>query len=536
MKRRTRRLLQLTIALLVMMVFGPLTVWAGSFTAGNLVQVTGASPFANCTADDVAGQPGTNFLNSEVEPWVDVNPVNPKNTVGSVQQDRWSNGGARGLVAGVSFNGGKTWQTVVIPKITLCSGGNVANGGDFQRATDPWLTFSPNGHLYQFSLSLDIEPPPGRAGGFGKNTMLVSKSTDGGLTWSDPITLIRDENPKFLNDKNSITADPTDANFVYAVWDRLELPNGTVINPENVIGLGFKGPAYFSRTTNGGQTWEPARAIYNPGGNNQTIGNQIVVQPNGTVINFFNEILNFRNDDGGFQFDFNLSLIRSTNKGATWPPGPAIRAVDMLPRTLFTPPPFIGVYDPETGDPIRTEDAIPEVAVAPNNGTLYAVWQDARFSTNGTFSNPALLIDEIAFSQSTDGGFSWSTPIKINKTPTTLALGNRQAFIPSVDVAADGAIAVTYYDFRNNDAGADLKTDYFVIHCHPSAGCTNPANLGNELRLTNTSFDMRQAPFARGFFVGDYVGLASDGNDFVAFFSQSHGSDPASVFFRRVGP
>ena len=208
----------------------------------------------------------------------------------------------------------------------------------------------------------------------------------------------------------------------------------------------------------------------------------------------------------------------------------------MQPRTLFTPPPFIGVYDPETGDPVRTEDVIPEVAVDPNNGNLYAVWQDARFSNNGNFSNPSLLIDEVAFSMSTDGGFTWSTPIKINKTPTNIALGNRQAFTPSVDVSADGTLAVTYYDFRNNTSGVDLKTDYFVIHCHPSAGCTNSANWGNEIRLTNTSFDMRQAPLARGFFVGDYEGLASDGNDFVAFFSQPHGSDPSSVFFRRVSP
>jgi hypothetical protein len=532
--RKRIRASQIAVVLVVMIAASTLTASASNFKAGNLVQVTGASPFATCTAD--AGQPGIVFLNSEVEPWVDVNPTNPKNIVGSVQQDRWDNGGARGLVAGVSFNGGKTWQTVVIPKITVCSGGTVANGGDFKRATDPWLTFSPNGHLYQFSLVLDIEPPPGSEGGFGKNAMLVSKSTDGGLTWSDPITVIRDENPRFLNDKNSITADPTNSNFVYAVWDRLDVPPGAVMNPENVIGLGFKGPVYFSRTTNGGQSWETAHQIYNPGGNNQTIGNQIVVRPDGTVINFFNEILNFRNDDGGFQFDFNLALIRSTDKGATWPPGPAIRAAKMLPRTLFTPPPFIGVYDPETGDPVRTEDVIPEVAVDGNNGNLYAVWQDSRFSNNGSFSDPNLLIDEIAFAQSTDGGFTWSTPIKINKTPTNIALGNRQAFIPSVDVAADGTIAVTYYDFRNNDSGVDLKTDYFVVHCHPSAGCTSPGNWGNEIRLTNTSFDMRQAPFARGFFVGDYEGLASDGNDFVAFFSQTHGSDPSSVFFRRVGP
>ena len=52
---------------------------------------------------------------------------------------------------------------------------------------------------------------------------------------------------------------------------------------------------------------------------------------------------------------------------------------------------------------------------------------------------------------------------------------------------------------------------------------------------------MRQAPDADGFFTGDYEGLANAGNDFTPFFSQTHetetnGTDPSSVFFRRVGP
>lgn len=545
------RRLQTVVGFLAVAATGLTTAWAGPFTADPLVLVSGPSPFASCTLDNVAGQPGTNFPNSVVEPWVDVNPTNANNIVAGWQQDRWSNGGARSLLAGVSFDGGATWEKVVIPKITVCSGGTAANGGDFKRATDPWLSFAPNGDLFFFSLSLDIETPPNRAGGFGKNAMFVSKSTDGGLTWGDPIKLIEDTNPRFLNDKNAITADATDADFVYAVWDRLDLPPGTVINPENVIGLGFKGPAMLSRTTDGGRTWEPARIIYNPAGNNQTIGNQIVVQPNGTVINFFNEILNFRNDDGGFQFDFNLSLIRSTDKGVTWKPrGRPIRAAKMQPRTLFTPPPFIGVFDPETGEPVRTEDVIPEVAVDRSNGNLYAVWQDARFSNDGNFSNPSLLIDEIAFSKSTDGGFTWSRPIKINKTPTDIPLGNRQAFTPSVHVADDGTIGVTYYDFRNNTpcpivkgkpdcTGVPLNTDYFIVHCHPvtPTTCTNPANWGDETGLTPVSFDMRKAPVARGFFVGDYVGLAAVGNDFRPLFVQSGpAAGTSDAFSTAVGP
>lgn len=59
-----------------------------------LVPVSGASPFAGCTADGVAGQSGTNVLNSEVEPWIAVHPSNPSLLVAAWQQDRWSNGGA----------------------------------------------------------------------------------------------------------------------------------------------------------------------------------------------------------------------------------------------------------------------------------------------------------------------------------------------------------------------------------------------------------------------------------------------------------
>ena len=91
-----------------------------------------------------------------------------------------------------------------------------------------------------------------------------------------------------------MTADPNDPDFVYAVWDRLQVSQGSVINPENVVGLGFKGPIYFTRTTNGGDSWEPARKIYETGANKQTLGNQIVVEPasqGGSLFDFFADIV-----------------------------------------------------------------------------------------------------------------------------------------------------------------------------------------------------------------------------------------------------
>ncbi|NIR32132.1 MAG: exo-alpha-sialidase [Gammaproteobacteria bacterium] len=467
-----------------------------------------------------------------MEPWVDVNPLDPDNIVAFWQQDRWSNGGARGNVAGVSLNGGMSWQIVPVPGLTDCT------GGDFQRASDPWVSFGTDGTLHQVSLVFDIDTPPRAPGGFGPNGLAVSKSEDGGLTWSEPVLVSFDDNPRILNDKESITADP-DGVHVYVVWDRLQISAGDAINPENVVGVGFKSPFYLARSSDGGNTWEPRRKIYDPGANNQTIGHQLLVLPDDTLVDLFNEILNFRNDDGGPQFDFNLSLLRSPDKGKTWlPRGRALRVAKLLPRTLFTPPPlFIGVYHPDDMSiPLRTADVLPEVAVDRLTGNLYAVWQDSRFSAGGDFSDPSLLIDEIAFSQSTDGGFTWSEPIKVNQTPEVgLPLGNRQAFVPSVRVSDDGTVAVTYYDFRNNDPGDPLQeatTDHFVVHCN--LNCSAPASWHDEIPVTDASFDFSQAPNAGGLFLGDYVGLTSESTDFLSVFGQAFSGDPASVFFRRV--
>ncbi|MDH3193764.1 MAG: glycoside hydrolase, partial [Acidimicrobiia bacterium] len=426
-----RRLVILGAAMaLTLAVLSPAS--AGTLTADAPLRVSGESPFGDDCGREAAG--GTLFLDSEVEPYVDVNPVDDSNIVAIWQQDRWSNGGARGNVAGVSFDGGLSWQLVLFGGVSEC------DGGEFDRASDPWVSFGPDGTLYAMHLVTDAAPPAKKPGGFGRNGMMVQASRDGGITWEDPILIAEETDGDGLHDKNTLTADPTREGYAYAVWDFLDIPPGGTINPERGTfggGLGFKGGSLISRTTDGGMTWSQPQRLYNPGGVNQTIGNQIVVQPNGRLVNVFNEILNFRNDDVDAQFDFNLALKYSDDAGETWlPQGRPIRFGDMIPRGLFTPTP--GVYQPDavgaaTLDPanaVRTADAIPEVAVGPE-GNLYVVWQDARFSFPGA-SDVTQIYDGVAFSMSTDGGFTWSTPIKVNQTPDTGPLGNRQAFIPMV--------------------------------------------------------------------------------------------------------
>jgi len=144
--------------------------------------------------------------------------------------------------------------------------------------------------------------------------------------------------------------------------------------------------------------------------------------------------------------------------------------------------------------------------------------------------------DNIAFTMSTDGGHTWSPTIKVNQTPTTEPNYDQQAFTPSVAVAADGTVTVAYYDFRNNtpDPGS-LLTDYFAVHCH--SGCASPASwVGNETRITPVSFDIRKAPYARGYFLGDYMGLDAAGNDFMSVFGQAFAQNDSNQYVSRIGP
>src|SRR5690242_8383798 len=125
---------------------------AGPYTTTSVSQASSTSPFGSCDVSAFLFPGEVNWVNSELEPFVAVNPTNPLNIIGVYQQDRFSFGGATGLAASVSHDGGLTWRTTC-PHFTTCSGGTVANRGDYQRASDPWVTFAPDGTAYFISLS-----------------------------------------------------------------------------------------------------------------------------------------------------------------------------------------------------------------------------------------------------------------------------------------------------------------------------------------------------------------------------------------------
>jgi hypothetical protein len=466
------------------------------------------SPLGGCAPFDTG--PGTKYPSTEVEPWLAVNPTNANNIVGSWQQDRWSSGGAAGSGVGVSVDGGATFTpgaTGYVPGQTVCTGGTGAAA--FARASDPWLTFAPDGTLYQMSL-VETKLPTGVNNPSG---MAVNRSYDGGLTWGQPTFVAYDTDPSLFNDKNSITADPTPTRtgYVYAIWDRLDSPpgKGSLKSVENTSG--FRGPTVLARTTNGGDSWEPPRVIFNPGTANQTIGNQIVVQPDGTLVDVFTLI---RNDNKGQVKGYSVAVIRSTDGGTTW---------DAKPTTI-SPMTFVQVTDPDTAALVRTGDLIPEIAVdrtsGPTRGNLYVVWQDGRWA-GGTHAH-------VAFSRSTDGGRTWSSPTQIDRAPTAA-----DAFTPSIAVDPNGRVGVSYYDFRSNTAAAGLPTKYWFTSC--SSSCTSLGNWAES--QVDGPFNMENAPVARGYFLGDYEGIATTGNDFGLLYARS-GTAPntADVVFTRVTP
>jgi hypothetical protein len=437
-----------------------------------LARVSSGSPFA---AGCNGLQAGVNYRNAALEPWVAADPNDSRHLIGVWQQDRWSNGGASGVLTGVSFDGGQSWTTTSA-HFSRCSGGTAENGGGYDRATDAWVTFSPDGSAYQIAYAFNRS-------NFAQ-AMLVSRSSDGGSTWSEPVTLIRDTARGIANDKESITADSTNPNYVYAVWDRL-----TGLNSDNPYD--FRGPAWFARTVDGGVTWEPARIIYDPGPNAQTIGNQLLSLPDGSLLDVFTLIQNawapMLNDEV-----LSVAVIRSADQGASWS-DPVIVAANQA----------IGVANVKTGKPLRTGVALAASAVDPVSGAVYIAWQDARFS--------GAQREGIAFSKSLDGGLTWSDAAQVNQVPDV------QAFNPSI-AAKDGTVAIAYYDFRQDtDDRASLWTSYWRVTSADGGASWSETTVAGP-------FDLSFAPSAgaAGLFVGDYQGLAASRNSFLSFFAATN--------------
>ena len=430
-----------------------------------------------------------NYKDTEVEPLVAVNPANQSNVIGVYQEDRWSDGGAHGLVSARSLNGGAAYGAPTWAEFSSCSIAHEDDetAADLPRATDPWITFDKGGRAYQIGLAVT----DGNLA--GKNVISSSTSTDSGMTWSPPsnIQVAGDAIGLAFLDKESITADPYHAGRAWATWIQGNLPGQNLSIGKLFHAGSYRGTPMVSRTADGGQTWTPPAKMTNA--NIYAQGNQIVVEPDGTLVDIQAILFKGFNRTNGVY----MSVMRSKDSGQTWSAPSKIAPI----RTVATT---------EDGKALRVGDYLPDLAVDRSSGALYATWADG-------LGGPT---NKIVLSRSTDDGQHWSTPTIVSDHDSA------QSFNHAVEVGNDGEVGVIYYDTYRNDNSTDsdgIPTD--VYFRHSGNGGRTWSDPGDPI----ASFDFANAPVSRGLFVGDYQGLAAIGpKDFLAFFGVTDNNPESS--------
>lgn len=194
----------LTLVMLLAGVVGaavlPAVAAARPYRVKNLQVISGPSPFA-------AGCPGavldeTRVAGAEIEPAVTVNPADPRNIVATWQQDL-GQGASRSDLIGTSRDGGRTWKRVTIPGLSRCTGGSA------DAATDPWVSTGGDGTVYFSGAAIFFSPVPPPA------VLVASRSRDRGRSWSFPVTFA---GPSTRLEREVITADPTRPGHAYVTW------------------------------------------------------------------------------------------------------------------------------------------------------------------------------------------------------------------------------------------------------------------------------------------------------------------------------
>lgn len=462
-------------------------VTSASFASAGVSPVQRVSP-ANLVAGCTAGAAtGTLHPNTTTEPFVSVDPHQPRHAIVTWQQDRWSDGGSH--AGGYAWTSdGVHYRQGVLP-FGQCSGAN-----DYHRISDLWVSFGPDGVAYSSALQFDENTPRSSVGG--------ATSFDGGATWKYAQPMIEDNDPNLTDDKNSVTADQLHPGVAYQVWDRLDSSDN-----------GFTGPALISITHDHGRTWtKPSIAVDTAkvAPFTQTIGNVIVEAPNGTLYDFFN-LIKYTDATGNTAISSTYSMASSTDEGATW----------SAPTPVATDSSVAEVDPNNPAQGLRAGGGLEAVAVNPVTGKIWMTYEGSDFS-GGKY-------DQIEMVTSDDHGATWTAPTLVSKPGVP-------AFTPVVAVDVTGTVSVSYYDLRYLTAGdtTTLPTARFlkVLPFGDSRQAT-------ERQLTPT-FDWLLAPTAGGHMLGDYEGMASAGligeqNVFVASLNApQHGTDVYSGVF--VGP
>jgi hypothetical protein len=370
---------------------------------------------------------------TEVEPHV---LANGTTQVSAFQTGRIAPGGATAIGWATSTDGGSTWAHGFLPGLTTGNG-----GGPYSAASDPAVAFDAKHGVWMIAtlpISNSSETP----------AVVVSRSTDGGFTWDNPVSV----GPKVdSSDKNWIVCDSTSTSpfygNCYVEWD----------NPDNGDEI------LMSTSSDGGLTWGAATATAN---RSTGIGGQPLVQPNGTVVVPIET--------------FGISAFSSTNGGSTW----------SAPVTVAN------IQSHTDAGGIRS-GPLPSAAVD-GAGTVWVVWEDCRFRASCS-------TNDLVYSTSADG-VHWSAVTRIPIDATTSTVDH---FIPGigVDPATSGAtahVAVHYYFYSQSKCTTStckLYVGYISSH--------NGGTTWNAAAKLAGPMSLEWLPNSQnGLMVGDYIATA----------------------------
>ncbi|MCZ7639719.1 MAG: glycoside hydrolase [Verrucomicrobia bacterium] len=128
---------------------------------------------------------------AQAEPHVARSFTDPNLLVAIFQEGRFEDGGAVNCGYAISHDGGTTWERGLIPHLIAS-----LDGGPFERASDPVAGVDLAGTIYLNTLGINR-----RAQGLHP-TIVLTKSLDGGRTFSAPLTVVTSTTASVMLDKN----------------------------------------------------------------------------------------------------------------------------------------------------------------------------------------------------------------------------------------------------------------------------------------------------------------------------------------------
>lgn len=368
--------------------------------------------------------------------------------VAAVQVGRFFSGGSSNIGFATSTNGGKSFNAGFLPGTTVFA----TPPGSYARTSDPTVAFDARHGVWLISY-LGLFPNGNRS----EVDVLISRSTDGGLTWGNPVVVNADGD---FNDKNWTVCDNSASSPFYG--------NCYTEYDDNTLG----DLILMSTSADGGQTWGSGLPTANTA---HGIGGQPLVQSNGTVIVPIN---------GFAGNNFTMLSFTSSNGGASW------SSTNIIAR--------VGFHHAAGG--IRDSIPLPSAEIDAS-GKVYVVWQDCHFE-------PGCNASDLVLSTSTDGK-KWS---KLTRLPLDPRSSGVDHFIPglAVDPSTSGSTAhlvVTfyYYPVANCTTSTCQLNVGYSTSADGGATWTSTTQLAGPMSLTwlpNTS---------QGFMVGDYLSTSFSG-------------------------